>query len=70
MKLYRGSPQDRQDLVQIWRRCLFENAEDAVRRFEESYPHLAPDPHLSHFVLGIALEVGQRLGRDRRNSLD
>ena len=54
MKLYRGSPQDVEDMVAIWNRCAFDSPQDAVALFERAYPQVLDDPHLVDFVGWIA----------------
>lgn len=57
MKLYRGSPQDYEDLVLLWPACGFESPADAVAAFWRGFPHAPDDEYLIDYVTGIAAEA-------------
>lgn len=61
MKLYRSSPQDREDMVAIWPLCDFANAAAARDAFVDAYPHAPDDPHLADHIADIAQDA--ELGR-------
>ena len=53
MKLNRAGPQDREDMILLWKRCAFSGPEEVVQRFATGYPHAPEDPHLARYVEGI-----------------
>ena len=57
MKLYRADPQDREDLVSLWRLCGFANPSDAVAAFIRGYPHAPDDEHLADCIAEIVRDA-------------
>lgn len=55
MKLYRGFPQDYEDLISLWPRCTFDSPASAARAFQAAFPHAPYDEHLAGYVHEIAL---------------
>ncbi len=41
---------DHEDMVKLWPRCSFENAEAAVERYREAFPAALHDEHLVAYV--------------------
>jgi len=58
MKMYRADEADRADMVKIWPRLDFNNAQEVVDAFYEAYPHVEIDPFFPEFVVGIARRAG------------
>jgi hypothetical protein len=54
MKLYRGSPQDHEDLIALWPRCTFSKPEAAAAAFHAAFPHAPEDDHLASYIEEIA----------------
>lgn len=54
MKLYRADPQDREDLVTLWRLCHFTGPHHAANEFRRAYPHAPEDEHLAAYIAEIA----------------
>lgn len=60
MKLYRSSPQDREDMVAIWPLCAFEGPVAASEAYVDAYPHAPDDPHLANHIADIARDADPR----------
>lgn len=60
MKLYRASPQDRDDMITIWPTCSFPTPDEAARAFRTSYPHAPEDEHLVDYIHDVAHDAGSR----------
>jgi hypothetical protein len=58
MKLYRADPQDREDLIDLWPLCRFDEPADATDAFRNAYPHAPDDPHLTDFIAAVAADAG------------
>jgi hypothetical protein len=54
MKLYRGSPQDHEDLISLWPRCAFADPAAATAAFHAAFPHAPEDDHLASYIGEIA----------------
>lgn len=59
MKLYRASPQDREDLIILWPLCNFTGADDAANAFRLAYPHASEDEHLASYIAEIANDASR-----------
>lgn len=57
MKLNRASPQDREDMVLLWKRCAFSGSEAVVVRYADAYPHAPEDPHLDEYVDAVIADA-------------
>lgn len=57
MKLYRASPQDREDLIALWPSCSFSDPLDAAEAFRRAYPHAPDDPHLADYIAEVAADA-------------
>ena len=57
MKLYRGTPQDHEDMVTLWSRCDFTDPADALAAYWRAYPHAPEDPYLLGYIEDIAAEA-------------
>ena len=59
MKLLAGRAPDHDDMVALWPRCGFSDAQAAVDAYYQAYPFEERDPHLAAYVQQIAdLAVG------------
>lgn len=58
MKMYRGLPNDVEDMAVLWPRVGFATAEEAVAEYFAAYPHAPEDPHLDQLICEVARRVG------------
>ncbi len=59
MKLYRGDPQDREDMILLWPLCGFADEVVAAEAYAAAYPHAPEDEFMSSYISAIATEAGR-----------